>query len=88
MLPSAAIYELIGLNQIARGALLIGSCAITLAAAVWFFTLAVVIVFAYPIRELMKFFAYNAAEVFWDLLRTPTEISNYRLPNSRRVAQV
>jgi hypothetical protein len=75
MLPSAGVYAAIGLNALARPSLSIAGWAFVVAFVVAFFDLAVAFAAALPLRDLMNFIISETAELFWDALRAPTDIS-------------
>ena len=75
MLPSAAIYAVLGFGSLAHGAFLLGTCAIGGGMVLWIADVVVTIASSLSLVSVSSFFTGRATELFWDVLRAPTKIS-------------
>lgn len=75
MLPSSAIYDSIGLNEIAKGALTGAVYSFGAAVILFILDVAAAIAAALPLNEMIDSLVVNAVGLFWEALRSPTEIS-------------
>jgi hypothetical protein len=75
MAPSAAVYALVGLKGLSKGALVIAGWAFATASLALMIDVLASFTAALPFPELMNLFVLKSVEFFWEALRTPTEIS-------------
>jgi hypothetical protein len=75
MLPSAAVYVLVGLREVAKGAFSLAGWAFLTAVLVLVIDILATFASCVPLAGPVGLLKRNAIECFWGALRTPTDLS-------------
>ena len=75
MLPSSAVYALIGLREIAKGSLELSAAGLLLGLGSFVLAITIAVFASKPVANLLQFVWLKTVELFWNVLRFPTEIS-------------